>query len=183
MQSHRNNKEPVYPNNTPLINSGFDRYEAQNELKTILHNAEIATFYHNALALEAWEPRTMKFTDSLRQQQSSVSRINTKYNRDYNQDPNLKLQGNFMANKSNNNYFITALGLIVVAGIGYYILTAPDNRTAGDKIGDAINELPNGVDKAARQLEDRTPAEKLGDAAEDAGDDLKKATNQQQENL
>lgn len=71
------------------------------------------------------------------------------------------------------------IGLVVVIGIvGYYVLNAPDKRSAGDKIGDAINELPKGVDKAARQLEDRTPADKLNDAAKDAGDDLKKATNQ-----
>jgi hypothetical protein len=72
------------------------------------------------------------------------------------------------------------IGLVVIlAVIGFYVLNAPDRRSAGDKIGDAINELPNGVDKAARQLEDRTPGDKLNDAAKDAGDDLKKATNQQ----
>ena len=72
------------------------------------------------------------------------------------------------------------IGLVVVIGIiGYYVLNAPDHRSAGDKIGDAINELPNGVDKASRQLENRTPGDKLNDAAKDAGNDLKKATNQQ----
>jgi hypothetical protein len=70
--------------------------------------------------------------------------------------------------------------LVAVVGlVGYSVLNAPDRRSAGDKIGDAINELPNGAEKAARQLEDRTPADKLNDAAKDAGDDLKKATNQQ----
>lgn len=67
----------------------------------------------------------------------------------------------------------------VVGFVAYSVLNAPDRRSGGDKIGDAINELPNGVDKAARQLEDRTPGEKLNDAAKDAGDDLKKAANQQ----
>ncbi len=72
------------------------------------------------------------------------------------------------------------IGLVIVIGvIGYYVLNAPDRRDGGQKIADAINELPNGVDKASRQLKDRTPGEKLGDAAKDAGDDLKKATNQQ----
>ena len=76
--------------------------------------------------------------------------------------------------------FLVTAGLVIVIGIlGYYVLNAPDRRSAGDKIGDAINELPNGIDKASRQLEDRTPGEKLSDAAKDAGDDLKKATNQQ----
>lgn len=68
---------------------------------------------------------------------------------------------------------------IIVAVIGYYVLNAPDRRTAGEKVSDAINELPSGVDKAARQLENRTPAEKLKDAAKDVGNDIKKSTNQQ----
>jgi hypothetical protein len=76
--------------------------------------------------------------------------------------------------------FILLAGLaIFIAFIGYKVLNAPDNRDAGQKISDAINELPNGVDKASRQLESRTPGEKLKDAAKDEGDDIKKATNQQ----
>jgi len=74
---------------------------------------------------------------------------------------------------------LTAAVIAVIAIVGYSVLYAPDRRSAGDKISDAIHELPEGADKAARQLEDRTPADKLKDAASDAGDDLKKATNQQ----
>ena len=69
--------------------------------------------------------------------------------------------------------------ITVIAVIGYTILNAPDTRTDGQKLSDAVHELPEGVDKAARQLEDRTPADKLEDAASDAGKDLRKATNQQ----
>lgn len=67
--------------------------------------------------------------------------------------------------------------ILVIAGI--YMLTAPDRRTPGEKIGDAIDELGEGVGEAAEQLEDRTPAEKLGDAIEDAGDDMKKSPAQE----
>ncbi len=85
-----------------------------------------------------------------------------------------------MTEQQHNLRVMTATALVIVIGLGaYYILSAPDQRNAGEKIGDAINELPNGVDKAARQLEDRTPGEKLDDVAEDAGDDIKKALNQQ----
>lgn len=69
--------------------------------------------------------------------------------------------------------------LIVIIVVGCYLLKAPDKRGAGEKIGDAVHELPNGTDKAARQLESRTPGEKLQDSAQDAIDDAKKATNQQ----
>ena len=70
------------------------------------------------------------------------------------------------------------IGIIVAIG-GYYVLNTPDRRDAGQKIGDAINELHNGPDKAARQLESRTPGDKLQDAIKDEKTDTKKALNQQ----
>ena len=73
---------------------------------------------------------------------------------------------------------ITVTALVVII-LGYYVLNAPDQRTAGQKIGDAVQELPNGPDKAARQLEDRTPGQKLQDSAQDAKKDIKKDLNQQ----
>ena len=68
---------------------------------------------------------------------------------------------------------------LIVAVLGYYTLNAPDNRDPAQKIGDAVNELHNGPDKAARQLENRTPGDKLEDAAKDEKTDVKKALNQQ----
>ena len=80
----------------------------------------------------------------------------------------------------NNSRFITIIVVAFIAIIvGYYILNAPDQRDAGQKIGDAIHELHNGPDKAARQLEDRTPGQKLEDAAHDEKKDIKKDLNQQ----
>lgn len=76
-----------------------------------------------------------------------------------------------------NSLIIAAI--LIIGLVGYTLLNAPDRRSGGEKIGDAIDALPDGADKAARQLEDRTPGDKLQDAAKDAGDDLKKATNQQ----
>jgi hypothetical protein len=79
-----------------------------------------------------------------------------------------------------NAKLLPAVGAaLVIAVIGYLILTAPDQRDPGQKIGDAINELHNGPEKAARQLEDRTPGDKLEDAAKDEKHDIKKALNQQ----
>lgn len=64
--------------------------------------------------------------------------------------------------------FIT---LLVIAGfVGYTVLTQPDQRSVGEKIGDAVDQLDNGVDNAARELEDRTPAERIGDEIKDATD-------------
>lgn len=78
---------------------------------------------------------------------------------------------------SKNKTLLTIIIVVLLAAIAYSVLTMPDRRTAGDKIGDAIDALPHGVDKAARQLEDRTPGERLGDAVKDAGDDIKRSTD------
>ena len=84
-----------------------------------------------------------------------------------------------MTTKSNGRNILIIVAVAILLFVGYSVLNAPDTRSAGQKISDAIDELPNGVDKAARELEDRTPADKLEDAAKDVGDDVKKATNQQ----
>lgn len=77
--------------------------------------------------------------------------------------------------KSTKNFMI--LILVLLAGIIIYgFLTMPDRRNTAEKVGDAISEMPNGIDKAARQLEDRTPGEKLGDKIKDAGDEVKEHT-------
>lgn len=64
--------------------------------------------------------------------------------------------------------------VIVIAALAIYsFMTMRDHRSTTEKIGDAIHELPQGPDKAARQLEGRTPGEKLGDSVKDAGDKIK----------
>lgn len=68
--------------------------------------------------------------------------------------------------------------IIIILTIGYFVWDRPDQRSGAQKVGDAINALPDGVDKAVRKLEDRTPGEKIHDAAKDAKDDIKDFTNQ-----
>ncbi len=77
---------------------------------------------------------------------------------------------------TNRNLMLLAAA-ILVAVVSWSVLTMPDQRSSGEKIGDAIDALPQGVGKAAEQLEDRTPGEKLGDAVEDAGKDIKESTD------
>lgn len=67
--------------------------------------------------------------------------------------------------------------VLLLAVVAWGVLIMPDQRSAGDKIGDAVDALPRGIDKAAQQLEDRTPGEKLGDAVKDVGDDIKESTD------
>jgi hypothetical protein len=61
-----------------------------------------------------------------------------------------------------------AIAVLAVAAIAYAVLTMPDRRTTSEKIGDAIHDIDQGPDKAARDLEDRTPGQKLGDDLKDA---------------
>ena len=62
---------------------------------------------------------------------------------------------------------LLAIGVIVLAFLAYIIMTTPDQRSMSEKVGDAIHDLPQGVDKASRQLEDRTPGQKLDDTIKD----------------
>lgn len=81
-----------------------------------------------------------------------------------------------MANSTSKG-LLTLVIVVIIAFAAFAFLTAPDQRTTGEKVGDAIDALPDGIDKAARQLEDRTPGEKLGDAVKDAGDEIKENTD------
>lgn len=75
-----------------------------------------------------------------------------------------------MAANSNTKMIIGVLIAVLVAVIAYGVLNAPDRRGPAEKVGDAITQLPNGVDNAARELESRTPAERIKDNVKDATD-------------
>ena len=66
------------------------------------------------------------------------------------------------ASSQNPNLIQGVLAVIVVLVLGflaYQYMTTPDNRSFGQRLGDAFHTLPNGgVHKAQEQLEDRTPA-------------------------
>jgi hypothetical protein len=71
-----------------------------------------------------------------------------------------------------NKNLVTIILVIIIAVVGYKLLTMPDQRTTGQRLGDAVDTLNEGkgIDKAAEQLEKRTPGEKLGDAIKDNTD-------------
>jgi hypothetical protein len=64
---------------------------------------------------------------------------------------------------------VALLIALLIAG-GVYFFTAEDDRPLNERVGDAVSNLDEGVDDAAREFEDRTPAERLGDEIEDATD-------------
>ena len=71
---------------------------------------------------------------------------------------------------------LVIVAIIIAAILAYGVLNMKDNRNGAERIGDAIHELPQGLDKAERQLEDRSPGQKLGDTVKDAGDKIKENT-------
>ena len=65
-------------------------------------------------------------------------------------------------------YIICGIVLVVIAAV--FLLNLPDNRSGPERVGDAVEALPGGLDKAGDQLEDRNPVEKAGDAVSKATD-------------
>jgi hypothetical protein len=78
-----------------------------------------------------------------------------------------------------NRNVLAVLVILVVVLIGFMALTTPDRRTTSERVGDAISALPEGPDRAARELERRTPGERLGDAVEDTGERISRSTDNQ----
>jgi hypothetical protein len=69
--------------------------------------------------------------------------------------------------KKDSKIIITLI-LVAILGVAVYaVMTTPDQRSTGEKVGDAIDRLDDGVDDAARELESRTPAERIGDEIKD----------------
>ena len=69
-------------------------------------------------------------------------------------------------NPTTRNMLVFVL-VLALALLAYGVMTMPDRRSPVEKIGDAVHDLPQGVGKASRQLEDRTPGQKLGDEIKD----------------
>ncbi len=67
-----------------------------------------------------------------------------------------------------NSKIMTIIAIVAVVILAYFVLNTREDRTVGQKMSDAVEQLDNGVDNAARELQDRTPAEKIKDAVDDA---------------
>lgn len=65
------------------------------------------------------------------------------------------------------------LAIAVLAVLAWGFMDMRDERSTGERIGDAVEALPHGVDEAGEQLRDRTPAERLGDKVRETTDEIK----------
>lgn len=66
---------------------------------------------------------------------------------------------------------IIIISAVIIGGLLYY--GRSDSRTQGERVGNAIDAVPQGLDKAAAQLQDRTGQER-------ANDDLSRTSEQVQ---
>ncbi len=77
-----------------------------------------------------------------------------------------------MSNKQNTSSFmpiVVVLLTLLVIGTGYIAYNSMhDNRTTGERLSDAADEMSNGLDNAADELKDKSPAEQVGDSVKDA---------------
>lgn len=69
---------------------------------------------------------------------------------------------------NNSKMIIGIVAVIAVVAVAAFALNMPDRRTPGEKVGDAVGKLDDGLDNAARELEDRTPGERIADEVKDA---------------
>jgi cell division protein FtsL len=72
----------------------------------------------------------------------------------------------------NTKIIIGVIVVAVLAVLGFSIMNAPDQRTGGEKVGDAVDALSEGqgIDEATEELQDQTTGEQVQDAAEEAVD-------------
>lgn len=77
-------------------------------------------------------------------------------------------------NRSTSNSGMIAAIIAVLAIIAVVVfLNLPDRRTPSEKLGDAVEAVPDGLDKAAGELSDKPPAERAGDSVKSAYDEAR----------
>lgn len=70
---------------------------------------------------------------------------------------------------------IIACAVALLAVLAFSFLNMREERSFGEKVGDATESMSDGLTEAGRSFEDRTPAEKMRDGASDAADEVRGA--------
>lgn len=69
---------------------------------------------------------------------------------------------------------------LLFAAMAIFALTfvaACDEPTTAEKVEDAADDLGDGIEDAAEEMQDRSTGEKVGDAIEDAGEEMDEMVN------
>jgi hypothetical protein len=78
-----------------------------------------------------------------------------------------------MARSNTNNFFVIAV-IAVIAIVALVLFMQPRNETVGNRVGNAAQEVGEGIDDAADELTpNRTLRDRMGDGVEDVGESIK----------
>ncbi len=77
---------------------------------------------------------------------------------------------------NNGLVVIIAVAVIAILAVGAIFLMQ-DHRSGSERVGDAIEAAPHGLDKAADKLGDQAPADNVERNLDKAGDKVEKAVN------
>jgi ABC-type transporter MlaC component len=64
---------------------------------------------------------------------------------------------------------------VLLAVAALTMVAACDEPTPAERMENAADDLGDGIEDAAEEMQDRSPAEKMGDAIEDAGEEIQDA--------
>lgn len=79
---------------------------------------------------------------------------------------------------SKSSYWAVAMIVVAIALVAMMLMRAAE-PTLGDRIGNAVDEVGDGIEDAGRELDpNRTTGEKIGDAVEDVGEEIQDAADQ-----
>ncbi len=83
-----------------------------------------------------------------------------------------------MQTTHDNRGFWVLGAVAVIFAIGLFYFMQPRERTTADRLDSAFEDIADGVDDAAKDMDPhRTTGEKIGDAVEELGDDIQDATD------
>ncbi|HAX91825.1 MAG TPA: hypothetical protein DCY07_06420 [Rhodospirillaceae bacterium] len=72
---------------------------------------------------------------------------------------------------------------LVVALLAYGVLTMKDNQKASERVGGAVNELSQDVDKAVKEMKESAPVQKMDEVIKETGDKIEETTDKIKENV
>lgn len=70
------------------------------------------------------------------------------------------------------NWLIAAALTLSVAAAGYWAYNQPDKRSDSEKLSDALGEVSQGFENAAKEFEDKTLGEKLQEDLKAASEEI-----------
>lgn len=77
----------------------------------------------------------------------------------------------------NKSRSLMNLLFVLLAVVALTLVAACDEPTPAERVENAADELGDGAENAAEEMQDRSAGEKMGDAVEDAGEEVQDAAH------